>query len=114
MAAYSYSPICLLAAWAESHVSTLTASRRRYNAWGSASNSAVSSSTMRICALSISYLPSSVLTFERQFDQKEGALRLLLPADNTSMVFDSNGTLVLFDNAIGNREAQTCSCTYLF
>src|SRR2546421_2913830 len=115
MAAYSYSPICSIAAWAESHVFTLTPSRRRYNAWGSASNSAVSSSTMRICALSISYVPSStVLTFERQLNQKEGALRLPLPAGSTRMIFDRNGTLVLFDNTIGNREAKTCSCTHLF
>src|SRR5205807_9763583 len=106
MAAYSYSPICSIAAWAESHVSTLTFSRRRYNAWGSASNSAVSSSTMRICALSISYVPSTVLTFERQLNQKEGAL--------TRKIFDRNGTLVLLDNTIGNRETKTCSCTHLF
>src|SRR5438874_1897248 len=61
---------------------------------------------MRICALSISYVPFPVLTFERQLNQKEGAL--------TRMIFDGNGTLVLFDNTIGNREAKTRSCTHLF
>src|SRR5438270_4248392 len=61
---------------------------------------------MRICALSISYVPSTVLTFERQLNQKERAL--------TRMIFDCNDALVLFDNTIGNRETKTCSCTHLF
>src|SRR2546426_200047 len=30
------------------------------------------------------------------------------------MIFDHDGTLMIFDDAIGDREAQTCSCSNLF
>src|SRR5689334_778409 len=41
--------------------------------------------------------------FARKLDQEKSA--------SIGLILDRDGALVLFDNAIGNRETKACSCT---